>query len=384
MNNNNIDKKIRNMLKKEKLDENPDYCEKLIRMSENLVKQPKNMNRLVNRKSFHLKYIPVVIFTILIAAYPVKAASDYVSSRLAKLSEEEKNELRTMIRSLDEEAIRYSRDFSESEQEQYDALLVQYDKGVFPQGTLSIVNDIHAANDETVYYNPEDNCIYLPDRRLTEEELLEMIDFYNKTDYSLRTSDASTKYRADMENKRLQLSVDALSEDEAVASAAFYVETMYGIATEKMEKRLNGNYGDYQITFTEDNVSYSVCIQADDASFKDISMDMEGFAYYHDNLKVKDSHLRKKGKEAKTIAAKLLGEKSAITDAYAQYKLNEKGQIPHGSVVYLFDLANGNRLRMSYSIAEDTLWGAAVEEGGAGHKDLNVKKDEERIYLHID
>ncbi len=399
---NNIYKKIRKRLKSEPFDGNPAYTKKLIHMTKDLVKPPQKP---VRQRSFWIKRIPVVIFAILIAAYPVKAASNYVASRLARLSEKEKNELRTMIYEnntqdpsldlddvdvlddldiLDKEAIRYSRDLSESEQELYDSLLVQYDQGIFPDGTLAVSDDSHTADQETLCYNAKDNCIYLPNRELTSEEFLQIIDFYKKTDYSLRTSDTTARYKIEMEKKRSQISPNALSEEEVVASAASYLKIMYGITAENMETGLSGSYGDYQITFVADHTTYSVCVQAKDASFQNITMEKDGFAYYHENLKINKKQIQKKGKEAKAIAFELLGETSTITNACAQYKLNENGQIPHGSIVYLFDLANGNRLRMSYSIAEDMLWGATIEEGGAGHKDLHVKNNETRVFLDID
>lgn len=388
---NAVDKKIKKILKNKKLTMDPDFSRRLIDLSKDLVKRQQNTQSQANQKSFCMKYVPAAIAIVIIAAYPVKAATDYVSARLAEVSEEEKNKFRTMIyennkqeHSLDKEAICYSRDLSESEQELYDDLLVQYDQGVFPKGALLISDDVHEANDETVSYAPKDNCIYLPDRSLTDEELLEIIDFYNKTDYSLRTSDTTVKYKTDMENEKRHISANDLSADNAVVSAAFYVQAMYGVAVENMEKEISGNDRDYQITFKADKLSYSVCVQVDDASFGSISMDQEGFVCYYDNLEIEEAQIQKKGKEAKAIALKLLREKSTITDVYAQYKLNAQGQVPHGSVVYLFNLENGDRLRMSYSIAEDALWGAALEEGGAGHFDQNVKKDEKRIYLQID
>ena len=83
---NNIDKKIRKRLKSEPFDGNPAYTKKLIHMTKDLVKPPQKP---VRQRSFWIKRIPVVIFAILIAAYPVKAASNYVASRLARLSGKE-------------------------------------------------------------------------------------------------------------------------------------------------------------------------------------------------------------------------------------------------------------------------------------------------------
>lgn len=159
---------------------------------------------------------------------------------------------------------------------------------------------------------------------------------------------------------------------------------MFGISTENMEYTLDTDAENYVITFLTGKTSYSVRIQADNGAFRDISMDKEDFDYYQDHTNEDQSRILKKGKEAKSIAIQLLQKENAIKAAYAQYKLNAQGYIPHGSVVYLFDLENGDRLRISYSVTEDTLWGAAVKTDAAGHKDRNIKNDEKRVFLNID
>lgn len=387
----NIDRQIRKLAKKEKYEENPCFTEQLIQMTEDLVMQAQHTPRKTHRKVFCRKYVPAAICAVILAAYPVKAATDYVAEHLAKVSEEEKNKLRTMVyendkkhSSLEQEAIRYSRDLSESELKLYNTMIQQYETGVFPQGTLTVSEHIHTPDQNTVCYNPKENCIYLPDHELQEEELLEIIDFFHKLDYSLCTSDTTLEYKAELKNKQPVMPAYALSEDEAAKSAAYFAEKMFGISTENMEHTLDNDAENYLVTFLTGKTSYSVRIQADNGAFLDISMDKEDFDYYQDHTNEDKSRILQKGKEAKSIAMQLLQKENAIKDAYAQYKLNAQGYIPHGSVVYLFDLENGDRLRMSYSVAEDTLWGAAVETGGAGHKDKNVKNDEKRVFLNID
>ena len=150
---NAVDKKIKKILKNKKLTMDPDFSRRLIDLSKDLVKRQQNTQSQANQKSFCMKYVSAAIAIVIIAAYPVKAATDYVSARLAEVSEEEKNKFRTMIyennkqeHSLDKEAICYSRDLSESEQELYDDLLVQYDQGVFPKGALLISDEIGRAS----------------------------------------------------------------------------------------------------------------------------------------------------------------------------------------------------------------------------------------------
>ncbi len=174
-----------------------------------------------------------------------------------------------------------------------------------------------------------------------------------------------------------------MSEDEAVLKAAFYLKTMYDISAEHLESSMCEKDGIYEVEFMADNIRYQARIKADTGAFLAVSMDSSEFVYYQDYIKAEKEQLQKKGKQARKTAELLLGNEPAVTGGKIQYKINEQGQVPHGSAVFLFDLDNGDRLRMPYSIAEDSLWGACIEKGGAGVLEQNVREGETRIYLDI-
>ena len=190
-----------------------------------------------------------------------------------------------------------------------------------------------------------------------------------------------------MEQKQAQDAAGKMTQEKARRAAAFYIKTMFGVSEKtirNMEISLSAESGIYKAVSETDGVRYEACVDAKTGRFRSVSMDREGFAYYQDNTAVKKKQIRKKGTEAWKTAARLLGEDAEITGAKAQYKINEKGQVPHGSVVFLFDLKDGDRLRMPYSIAEDALWAAALERGAAGYEDGNVREGERRIYLELE
>ena len=238
-----------------------------------------------------------------------------------------------------------------------------------------------------VCYIPKDRYLYLPDRTLTDEELLQITDFYHKTDYSLYTGDTTTDYKKEMDQKADNAAPEkgSLSRDRAASAASACMKAMYGLSTNGMSRKITlDKKKDYLVTFVSDSAVYTVGIQADNGRFLHISMEQEGFVFYQDNLQAGQNKIRRQGKKAKTIAKQLAGPDAIITDSCASYKVNENGQIPHGSILYLFELEDGDRIRMSFSLAEDTLWGASLEPGGAGHKDTDVRPVETRIFLNTD
>lgn len=188
-----------------------------------------------------------------------------------------------------------------------------------------------------------------------------------------------------------------LSDVQAISAAADYVHIMYGVSKKQlrqMQSSLSLEHSPlsepstYRVRFVSDSNSDQICYQAvidaNNGSFLNICLEKEGFSYYQDNFAVDKAKLRKKGLKAKRIAARLIKDASVITDSYIQYKLDENGRVPHGTAVCLFDLANGDRIRISYSMAEHTLWGAVREKGGAGQRDANVRENETRMFLELD
>ncbi|MDE7311850.1 MAG: hypothetical protein K2N87_09610 [Eubacterium sp.] len=203
----------------------------------------------------------------------------------------------------------------------------------------------------------------------------------------------SQKPDSDIQASKQPKAAERLSEARAVDAAASYVKIMYGISDKQVQEMQaslsfeSSQFAEtscYCVSFAADSVCYKVTVDAENGSFLDISMEKEGFAYYQDNFALKKSRLRKAGAEAESIALQFIRESSVITDAYVQYKLNANGQVPHGTAVCLFDLADGDRIRISYSMAEDALWGAVREKGGAGHRDANVREGETRMFLELD
>ncbi len=386
------DKQISELAKKESSPGNPEFCQQLVQQALELVRQSADRPQTASRT--YIRYVTAVSAAALLAVYPVKAATDYVTTRLAGMSEKEKDDLRTMVYKdemsgtrEEREAIRYSRDFTGREQKQYEIIQDQYESGIFPKGAVTICGNLSDADKDMVCYIPKDRYLYLPDRTLTDEELLQITDFYHKTDYSLYTGDTTTDYKKEMDQKADNAAPEkgSLSRDRAASAASACMKAMYGLSTNGMSRKITlDKKKDYLVTFVSDSAVYTVGIQADNGRFLHISMEQEGFVFYQDNLQAGQNKIRRQGKKAKTIAKQLAGPDAIITDSCASYKVNENGQIPHGSILYLFELEDGDRIRMSFSLAEDTLWGASLEPGGAGHKDTDVRPVETRIFLNTD
>lgn len=79
-----------------------------------------------------------------------------------------------------------NRSFSETEQRRMEVLNQSYEvEGLFPQGALLIIENSNAYKGKGVAFLPQRSAFFLPDHEMTDEELLQIIDFNHKRDYSL-------------------------------------------------------------------------------------------------------------------------------------------------------------------------------------------------------
>lgn len=84
------------------------------------------------------------------------------------------------------EADGLNRPFTAEESERYQALTEVYERnGRFPEGTLAVISDAVSYSGQGVAIDPSTRTIYLPEGSLSDEELLEIIDFNHKMTYSI-------------------------------------------------------------------------------------------------------------------------------------------------------------------------------------------------------
>ncbi len=435
----NIDRQLRRMAKQTKPIISRKYSNKLDKLLDDLAGQRKVAapgkgkkgagQYAVRRKSdgihgFRGRYIVVVVAVALLLSVPVSAAVSYVSKRMKSVPEEEKEQLRDMVQKEaeltaaadngDMEAITYSRQLSKEEEERYGVLFEAYEKeGRYPEKKLPVVeitedtegkavqeaeedSDTSARTEafpenDVVYYISEKRCMYLPKRTLTDEEFLEIIDFYHILDYSLQNSDEADEYQKKLEEQKdKEPKAGSMSEAEAVEKAAEYGKVFFGISFDSMKTAVEyvaaeaeGTDSEYEIVFTQGDTCYAVNVNCVTGAFGSICKSEDGVDYYQENLAVDEDILKLRGADAKKLVQNILGEDVDIVDAYGQYKLNEEGLVPHGSAAFLFDLGNGDRVRLQYSIGTDELWCMFLENGTAGHRDRNTRKGEKRVFIEL-
>ena len=175
-----------------------------------------------------------------VAVIPVKA---YVNSLIQERMEQiPEKEIKDITQVLDEQAVSadtFNREYTEKEQERMQKLKQAYSEGTFPENELLQEKTISKDMTEELYFAQDTSTFYLPDRELTDEELLQIIDFYTKRDYALaqrnEASISEEQKAEDQKNKEKIQTEGGITEAKAIELGKEWLTKLYGISGEGME-----------------------------------------------------------------------------------------------------------------------------------------------------
>ena len=150
-------------------------------------KMEKSAKKIKMRKIFYLpKAAAVAIICCLIFGTTV-AAMEIINLYRQRMEDMKKQEIEDLYQlAYAGEANSLNRSFTPEERERFQALTEEYEKnGQFPRGTLTILSNADSYNGQGVAIDASTRTIYLPEESLSDEELLEIIDFGHKMTYSI-------------------------------------------------------------------------------------------------------------------------------------------------------------------------------------------------------
>ncbi|MDE7312866.1 MAG: hypothetical protein K2N87_14790 [Eubacterium sp.] len=221
------------------------------------------------------------------SAIPIHAGIRYlVKDRLEQLPKQELEELNQLLQNQDNvEADRFSRAFTDSEYARMKRLEEAYTQGTFPKQQLARTDSSSQLPEDALCYAVDTGTYYLPARTLTDEELLQIIDFRYVTDYALDQGEAAQNalnaQKAEEDRRKDTIRQKGwLTEQEARKKADSYLYQEYGISGEELEpfvllhepaEEILTYHFSYQ---TEDDTTlygYGIDLNAEDGSLVDTS-----------------------------------------------------------------------------------------------------------------
>ncbi len=221
------------------------------------------------------------------AVIPSQAAIRYfVKDRLENIPKQELEAVNQMVQGQNNaEADSFSREYSKEEIKRMQQMQEAYQNGRFPQQTITFTDSVGQIPDDSLSYDPDTGFLYLPDRTLTDEELLQIIDFNYTRDYAVSQGTAAQEARKEWEEKEEGLKAKVqkegwITEKEALQAAEVYLQTEFGLSAEGMiadvflDEPKTGLFI-YHVSYqTEDDISiyaYGIDLNAEDGSLVDTS-----------------------------------------------------------------------------------------------------------------
>lgn len=175
--------------------------------------------------------------------FTVRAVVDnLVKERMEGMPKEEVADYVEEVDSRQVEADTYSRELTDEEIGRQRELSIAYQKGQFPESELLKVKDEGEVDKNSLCYVPSTGYMHLPDRALTDEEILQMIDHFEKINYALRQRYEKNypqeveKQEREKQELRQQVSADGgISEEEAIVKAGEWLNKLFGISEDGMK-----------------------------------------------------------------------------------------------------------------------------------------------------
>lgn len=198
-----------------------------------------------NKKAWNWKRMAAAAAALALTAgvisTPVRAfVASVVTERMESVPEEEMKDLNDMVQSQNVLADGFSRAYSDSEKERSKALWQAYESGTFPEKVIAQVDDADSAPEGTLCYIRATGVFNLPVQEMTDEELLEIIDFQHKMSYAVAHGSQAQDARAESQEKEARLKMilqdtGGISGDEAVEIAKKQFEADLGDAADGLE-----------------------------------------------------------------------------------------------------------------------------------------------------
>lgn len=174
------------------------------------------------------------------------AIMSIVRERMENISKEELSGLTEMLRQQPVNCDTYSREYTETEKMRDKELWAAYNNGLFPEEEILQVDSVAQAPEDRLSYARDVSCFCLPDREMTDEELLEIIDLQHTMAYAVsqapHTSKTEEERKTEEQEREAQQQelwkkvqeAGGISESEAAEIAKEYLETTPVLSTEDL------------------------------------------------------------------------------------------------------------------------------------------------------
>ena len=352
-----MDRKIREHVKEHPVILPEDYQAMVQEQIKKCCEGEMHMNKKKQRKKKMIAAACVILCVGVCGAGGVRAGMNYAKQRAEQISEKEQEDLWTDAAKADADT--FSRELSQKEQKRLNELAEKYQaEGLFPDGSILQISDKSEIVSDQICFLAQNSTFYLPEKALNDEQMLELIDFYAKRDYSVT---AQGQKDADITNASVD-DVTEISQEEALEKASTLLEQLYRIDTDTLavetehDQALDGNGETFttdHITYRDEaaGISYMASVNLQNGEIKTVSAEKDTGSNYSKEIAENAAQYQGLSLDTEKIAHAYMGENAVWTAKQIEYMRNEKQMLGTGIVNYIF-VTDADACVISYSCTQ--------------------------------
>ena len=310
---------------------------------------------------FHSKVAAVIALCVVSLSLSIGAgaAINLYIQRMNSLNEEEMLTYNSEVQNTDKEADSFSRQLSKLERDKMLEFREEYEtEGRFPTKEILKVQKKSEVVHGELCFCVENSTFYLPKQELTDDELLQIIDFMEKRDYSVRKKNSVSELPSS-ENEKV-------SEDEAVEFAKKILADVYNLdityADEEIEFETTQNskgekLSSYFVYLKNRKWEFDATVEIDSETGVLNGMDIDNKSKEEciSGIKVEKKRYQEYGSEIRQLYEHLQYGKN-IKKMWVTYNYLEDGTLNRGNVKYVIETEDGRGYVFIYSINADIVY----------------------------
>ena len=310
---------------------------------------------------FHSKVAAVIALCVVSLSLSIGAgaAVNLYIQRMNSLNEEEMLTYNSEVQNTDKEADSFSRQLSKLERDKMLEFREEYEtEGSFPTKEILKVQKKSEVVHGELCFCVENSTFYLPKQELTDDELLQIIDFMEKRDYSVRKKNSVSELPSS-ENEKV-------SEDEAVEFAKKILADVYNLdityADEEIEFETTQNskgekLSSYFVYLKNRKWEFDATVEIDSETgvLNGIDIDNKSKEECISGIKVEKKRYQEYGSEIRQLYEHLQYGKN-IKKMWVTYNYLEDGTLNRGNVKYVIETEDGRGYVFIYSINADIVY----------------------------
>ena len=310
---------------------------------------------------FHSKVAAVIALCVVSLSLSIGAgaAINLYIQRMNSLNEEEMLTYNSELQNTDKEADSFSRQLSKLERDKMLEFREEYEtEGRFPTKEILKVQKKSEVVHGELCFCVENSTFYLPKQELADDELLQIIDFMEKRDYSVRKKNSVSELPSS-ENEKV-------SEDEAVEFAKKILADVYNLdityADEEIEFETTQNskgekLSSYFVYLKNRKWEFDATVEIDSETgvLNGIDIDNKSKEECISGIKVEKKRYQEYGSEIRQLYEHLQYGKN-IKKMWVTYNYLEDGTLNRGNVKYVIETEDGRGYVFIYSINADIVY----------------------------